>query len=68
VVDGDSVLVDRPIQESIPSLPDGVVVGAITRGDDRSFVTPRGSTVVEESDHVVLFVDSDVLEEVSSQL
>lgn len=67
-IDGDSVLAGRPIQESVPALSDGIVIGAITRGEDGTFVTPRGNTVIEVGDHVVLFVDADVSTEVSNQL
>lgn len=63
-VDGDSVLAGRPIRESVADLPRGVVVGSIVR--DRELVSPRGDTVVEVGDHVVLFVDSSVAEEVTA--
>jgi len=53
------VLTGRPIRESVADLPDGVVVGAVTRG--REFVVPRGDTVVEAGDHVVLFVAAAAL-------
>jgi trk system potassium uptake protein TrkA len=66
VVDDESVLAERPISESIQDLPDGVVVGAITRGDD--FVSPRGDTVVEVGDSVVVFVDTAVLDEATAEL
>ncbi|WP_433624980.1 Trk system potassium transporter TrkA [Halomicrococcus sp. NG-SE-24] len=65
-VDGDSVLADASIQDAVSRLPNGVVVGAITR--DGEFVVPRGDTVVQRGDHVVVFVDTDVLDEVSAQL
>ncbi|MFB6171953.1 MAG: Trk system potassium transporter TrkA [Haloarculaceae archaeon] len=65
-VDGESVLVDRPIRESIHDLPDGVVVGAITR--DGAYVTPRGDTVVERDDHVVVFVRGDAVDETTRML
>ncbi|MFC7020201.1 MULTISPECIES: Trk system potassium transporter TrkA [Haloarcula] len=65
-VDGDSVLVDRPIRDSVGDLPNGVVIGAITR--DGELVIPRGDTVVHEGDHVVVFVDTDVLDEASTAL
>lgn len=67
-IDEDSVLAGRPIQESIPELPEGIVVGAITRGEERSLITPRGSTVIEVGDFVVLFVDTEILEEVETRL
>jgi trk system potassium uptake protein TrkA len=65
-VDGDSVLANRPIKESVAGLPDGVVIGAITRNGD--FVIPRGGTVIEPGDTVVLFVDADVVEEATAIL
>jgi trk system potassium uptake protein TrkA len=61
-----SVLVDRPIRESVGDLPPGVVVGAITRNGE--FVIPRGDTVVRAGDHVVLFVDACVVEEVTAHI
>ncbi|MBX0295179.1 Trk system potassium transporter TrkA [Haloarcula nitratireducens] len=63
-VDEGSVLTGRPIRESMAELPPAVVVGAITRG--QSFVVPRGDTVIEPGDHVVLFVAADVLSTVMS--
>lgn len=65
-VDEDSVLAGRAIEDVVADLPAGVVVGAITRNG--SYVTPRGDTVVEVGDHVVAFVQADVLEEVTSKL
>jgi trk system potassium uptake protein TrkA len=65
-VDADSILAGRPIRESMADLPTGVVIGAITRGDD--LITPRGDTVVERGDHVVVFADSDSLSEVTEKL
>ncbi|WP_327052947.1 Trk system potassium transporter TrkA [Halomicrococcus gelatinilyticus] len=65
-VDEDSVLADTAIQDAVGDLPGGVVIGAITR--DGEYVVPRGDTVVEVRDHVVVFVDSDVLDEVSAKL
>ena len=58
-VDDDSLFTGRTIRDSIADLPAGVVVGAITR--DRAFVTPRGDTVVEPGDHLVVFVAADAL-------
>jgi len=65
-VDAESVLAGRPIHESVGDLPDGVVIGAITR--DGEFITPRGDTVVELNDHVVVFLDACVVDEASSLL
>ena len=65
-IDAESVLVDRPIRESVADLPDGIVIGAITRAGER--IIPRGDTVVERGDHVVVFVDAAYLDEASSLL
>jgi trk system potassium uptake protein TrkA len=65
-VDEDSVLAGRSLAEAGPDLPEGAVVGAITR--DGAFVTPRGDTVVDVGDHVVVLVKADVLEETVAKL
>ncbi|MFB6298431.1 MAG: Trk system potassium transporter TrkA [Salinirussus sp.] len=65
-VDADSLVVGRPIRESVQELPGGIVIGAIMRGD--TFVSPRGETVVEAGDSVVFFVDADVLAEATAVL
>ena len=65
-IDADSVLAGRPIRESIADLPDGVVIGAITR--NASFVTPRGDTEIQPGDHVVLFVDAAAINETTNKL
>ncbi|MFP9060425.1 Trk system potassium transporter TrkA [Natrialbaceae archaeon A-chndr2] len=58
----DSALTGNAIMDSMERLPEGVVIGAISRGG--SLITPRGSTVLRPGDHVVMFVDADVLDEV----
>ena len=63
-INGESVLANREIRESATDLPPGIVIGAITRDDE--YVIPRGGTVIEPGDHVVLFVGADVVEEVSA--
>jgi len=65
-IDTDSLLVDRPIQESAADFPESVVIGAITRNGER--ITPRGDTVIREGDHVVVFAETSVLETVTEQL
>jgi len=65
-VDRDSLLVDRSIQEAMADLPECVVVGAITRNGKQ--ITPRGETRVEAGDHVVVFLATDVLDDVLDRL
>ena len=65
-IDDESVLVDRPIRESVTDLPDGIVIGAITRAGE--LIIPRGDTVIERGDHVVVFVDATYLDEASGLL
>ncbi|RBI58517.1 Trk system potassium transporter TrkA [halophilic archaeon] len=55
----ESVFTGRPIHESVTDLPSGIIIGAITR--DQEFIVPRGETVIEPGDHVVLFVAADAL-------
>ncbi|ERH06975.1 MAG: K+ transport system, NAD-binding component [Halonotius sp. J07HN4] len=65
-VAGDSVLAGQPIQESVAALPDGVVIGAITR--NASFVKPRGDTVIQPGDHVVVFVDAAAIDDTTAKI
>ncbi len=62
----ESALVGQQIEDSMAGLPDCVVIGAISRNGE--LITPRGTTVPESGDHVVLFVDATVLDEVSDML
>ncbi len=65
-VDAESVLAGERIQDSMAQLPQNVVVGAITRGGE--FITPRGDTVVEVGDHVVLFLATSVIDQVLREI
>ncbi len=56
------ILTDQRIEDAVARLPDGVVIGAISRGGE--LVPPRGGTVVRRGDHLVLFVDESVIETV----
>lgn len=56
-VNGDSALVGRPLAEAVPALDARIVVGAVIRNDQ--IITPRGSTVIEPGDHVILFIATD---------
>ena len=55
-----SELVGRPLKEV--KLPPGVLLGAIVR--DGEMICPRGSTVVQTKDRVVLFAAEDVIHQV----
>ena len=61
-VSEESIFAGRPIKESVTELPSEVVIGAITR--ERDFIVPRGDTVIEPGDHLVLFVATHVLSDV----
>jgi trk system potassium uptake protein TrkA len=65
-IDADSAVAGRAIREFVPELPPGVVVGAIARGGE--LITPRGDTVVEPGDHVVLFADTEVVDELTAAI
>ncbi|AEH38554.1 Trk system potassium transporter TrkA [Halopiger xanaduensis] len=65
-IDDDSLLLENRISDVVRELPDGVVIGAITR--DGRLITPRGDTVLERGDHVVVFADTRVLDEVAAAL
>ena len=53
-------LVGTPLSEA--DLPEGVLVGAVVRGDD--ILVPRGSTVVNVNDRIVLFAAADAVKQV----
>lgn len=55
-----SPLVGQPLSEV--KLPAGVLVGAVYRGD--KMITPRGSTVIEAHDRVVIFAVSEAVRKV----
>ncbi|MBI3113060.1 MAG: Trk system potassium transport protein TrkA, partial [Rhodospirillales bacterium] len=55
-----SELVGTPLKEV--ELPEGVVLGAIVR--DGKMICPRGSTVVQAKDRVVLFAAEEVIRQV----
>jgi len=65
-ITAESVLAGRPIREAAGELPAGVVIGAITR--DGAFVVPRGDTVVEPGDHVVVFAEMSVIDDATNLL
>lgn len=55
-LDASSHFANRTIRESTKDFPKGVVIGAITRDDE--LITPRGETVLQPGDHVILFVET----------
>jgi trk system potassium uptake protein TrkA len=62
----ESPLVGRPIEEGVEAVPYNFVVGAVTRNGE--VLIPRGKTVLEPQDHLVLFVDAEEADEVLEAL
>ncbi|MDG5762122.1 Trk system potassium transporter TrkA [Natronococcus sp. A-GB1] len=62
----ESALTGRQIADSMTDLPSEVVIGAISRSG--TLISPRGDTVPQPGDHVVLFVDATVLDEISAKV
>lgn len=57
-------LVGRPISEIVAGSDVRFVIGAITR--NHRLVTPRGDTVLQAGDHVILLVESDSVSDIAS--
>ncbi len=57
-------LVGRPISAIVADTDARFVIGAITR--DRELVTPRGDTVLQPGDHVILLVETDSVNEITA--
>jgi len=55
-----SGIVGKPLQEA--KLPEGVIVGAVVR--DGLVIVPRGTTIIETGDRVVLFALTDAVRQV----
>jgi len=55
-----SPMVGMPLSEA--NLPTGLVIGAVVRGDE--IITPRGTTIINAGDRVVLFASVDVISKV----
>lgn len=62
----DSPLVGRPLEAAIQEIPHHFVVGAVVR--DRRVLTPRGNSVLQRGDHLVIFVDAEHSDEVLDQI
>ncbi|SEH41037.1 trk system potassium uptake protein TrkA [Halopenitus malekzadehii] len=65
-IGADSALAGKTIRDAMADLPECVVIGAITR--DREFIVPRGDTELRAGDHVVVFVETPVVDEVTALL
>jgi len=59
-----SELINRPISEVAAELDADVVFGAITRGG--ALITPRGDTELCAGDHIVVFVETAFVEELTA--
>lgn len=55
-----STLVGKPLRDA--ELPDGIIIGAIVR--DGEVIVPRGGTIVQTKDRVILFAERDMVREV----
>jgi trk system potassium uptake protein TrkA len=55
-----SSLVGQPLRDI--NLPGGVIIGAVLRGGE--VIIPRGATVIQAKDHVVLFTRPDAVKKV----
>jgi len=62
----DSPLVGRPIKEVVETVPHNFVLGAVSRDGD--VLIPRGDTVLEAQDHLVLFVDAEEADDVLEKI
>jgi len=51
---------EKKIREA--ELPEGIIIGAVVRGDD--VILPRGDTVTQVKDKVVLFAPADAVKAV----
>jgi trk system potassium uptake protein TrkA len=61
-LNADSTLVARPLEKAMREMPNRMVVGAVVR--DGSVLIPRGKTILKEGDHLVLFIDREVSDQV----
>jgi trk system potassium uptake protein TrkA len=59
----DSELVGRPIQDLDADIPFPFVIGAVTR--ENTFISPRGGTELQAGDHIVVFVETEYVSELT---
>ncbi|MFC7114191.1 Trk system potassium transporter TrkA [Natronoarchaeum sp. GCM10025703] len=62
----ESPIVGQRIVDATDLLPDCVVIGAISR--QGTLVIPRGDTVIEAGDHVVLFTETEMIDDITSAI
>jgi trk system potassium uptake protein TrkA len=60
----NSALVGKPIEDLVGEIEGTFVIGAITR--DQSLINPRGETVLEPGDHVIILVEMEFASELAS--
>jgi len=60
----DSGLVGKPIRQLDEEIAGQFVIGAVTRG--RTLITPRGDTELRPGDHIVVFVETDAVNEITA--
>ena len=65
-LDGDSILVGRPLMDAAEQLPREMVIGAVSRRDET--IIPSGETELEAGDHLVIYADSTVVNEVVEKI
>ena len=65
-ITSESVLAGELLRAVADDLPDGFVVGAIVRGG--TVTPPRGGTVIQTGDHVIAFLDSEIVDDVAPKL
>ena len=59
-----SELIGRPIKDVTADLEANVVFGAITR--DGEMIAPRGETELRSGDHIIVFIESSFVEELTA--
>lgn len=63
-LDEGSRLVGEPIKDLVNDIDGTFVIGAITRG--QSLISPRGDTVLNPGDHVIILVEMEFASELAS--
>ena len=63
-VSPDSELVGQAIENIDDSLETNLVFGAVTRG--REHIIPRGETVLQAGDHIIVFVETSFVDDLTA--